>query len=87
MAQVCKARCVAQCAPTDDLIEFCVALACQVEVGAARKYTGMFQCIAHVARNEGLVPLWRGCLMRIARVAPGMGITFTVVEQVTARFG
>lgn len=52
----------------------------QKEIGAARKYTNMFQCISHVLKNEGLTALWRGCFMRIARVAPGMGITFTVVE-------
>lgn len=52
----------------------------QREVGKARKYTNMFQCILDVLKTEGLLPLWRGCLMRIARVAPGMGITFTVVE-------
>lgn len=55
-------------------------LMAQQEIGAARKYTNMFQCISHVYRNEGLLALWRGCAMRIARVAPGMGITFTMVE-------
>lgn len=28
--------------------------------------------------------LMRGCLMRVARVAPGMGITFMCVEKVKA---
>jgi len=52
----------------------------QREVGKARKYTNMFQCILDVLKKEGILALWRGCFMRISRVAPGMGITFTVVE-------
>ena len=59
----------------------------QHEVGAARKYTGMLQTIAKVGREEGPAALMRGCAMRIARVAPGMGITFTVVEKFTQWFG
>eukprot|EP00299_Pterocystis_sp_00344_P012629 c608_g1_i1.p1 GENE.c608_g1_i1~~c608_g1_i1.p1 ORF type:complete len:293 (-),score=51.04 c608_g1_i1:61-939(-) len=58
----------------------------QAEVGAARKYTGMFQCIGKIFREEGALPLMRGCGMRIARVAPGMGITFTVVEAFSEYF-
>jgi solute carrier family 25 citrate transporter 1 len=58
----------------------------QREVGSARKYTGMFQCIATIFKEEGFLPLMRGCGMRIARVAPGMGITFTVVEKFSQYF-
>jgi solute carrier family 25 citrate transporter 1 len=61
-------------------------LMAQREIGAERKYTGMFQCIFKIFREEGFLPLMRGCGMRIARVAPGMGITFTVVEKFTQYF-
>eukprot|EP01127_Copromyxa_protea_P003519 TRINITY_DN13336_c0_g1_i1.p1 TRINITY_DN13336_c0_g1~~TRINITY_DN13336_c0_g1_i1.p1 ORF type:complete len:309 (-),score=84.65 TRINITY_DN13336_c0_g1_i1:25-855(-) len=54
--------------------------------GETPKYTGTFQCMARVAREEGASALMRGCVMRIARVAPGMGITFTVVEKFSERF-
>ena len=54
--------------------------------GQAR-YSGMINCITTVWREEGAKSLMRGCMMRIARVAPGMGITFTVVEKFTALFG
>lgn len=59
-------------------------LMAQIEVGDARKYTGMVQCITTVAKEEGFKALMRGCSMRIARVAPGMGITFTIVESFKA---
>lgn len=52
----------------------------QLTTGADRKYTNMVQCIGLIFREEGFAPLMRGCMMRMARVAPGMGITFTIVE-------
>jgi len=55
--------------------------------GVAPKYTGMIQCIMVVGREEGLQSLMRGCMMRIARVAPGMGLTFVVVEKFSELFG
>eukprot|EP01065_Artemidia_motanka_P009792 TRINITY_DN1505_c2_g1_i1.p1 TRINITY_DN1505_c2_g1~~TRINITY_DN1505_c2_g1_i1.p1 ORF type:complete len:306 (+),score=89.82 TRINITY_DN1505_c2_g1_i1:85-1002(+) len=58
----------------------------QQEVGDARKYTSMVQCIGKIYREEGFTPLMRGCVMRMARVAPGMGITFTVVETACETF-
>ena len=62
-------------------------LMAQHEVGDARAYTGMLQTIFKVGREEGPAALMRGCAMRIARVAPGMGITFTVVEKFQQWFG
>jgi len=55
--------------------------------GQQPKYTGTIQCIKTVLLEEGWRSLMRGCMMRILRVAPGMGITFTVVEKVSERFG
>lgn len=52
--------------------------------GQAPKYTGTLQCLGTIFKEEGAGALMKGCMMRIARVAPGMGITFTVVEYVTA---
>lgn len=62
-------------------------LMAQQEVGDARKYTGMIQCIRTIVSEEGFAPLMRGVGLRIARVAPGMGITFTVVETFSSTFG
>jgi len=65
---VCKTRLMAQETPKG---------------GAPPKYTGTYQCITTIYREEGFQSLMRGCLMRVARVAPGMAITFTTVEKVT----
>jgi solute carrier family 25 citrate transporter 1 len=58
----------------------------QTVAGAAPKYTGMFQTMNLVAKEEGVAALYRGLLPRIARVAPGQGITFMVMEQVVRSF-
>lgn len=54
--------------------------------GETPRYRGTFGTMATILREEGFTSLMKGCLMRIARVAPGMGITFTVVENVSAYF-
>jgi len=58
----------------------------QTVAGAAPKYTGMFQCMHLIAKEEGVAALYRGLLPRVARVAPGQGITFMVMEQVVRMF-
>ena len=58
-------------------------LQAQRETGNARKYTSMVQTIWTVLKEEGARALFKGVGMRIARVAPGMGITFTCVERWT----
>lgn len=68
---VCKTRLMAQETPKS------------AEAHVKPKYTGTLQCIATIYREEGVRSLMRGCMMRIARVAPGMAITFTVIEKVT----
>lgn len=55
--------------------------------GMQPKYTGLMQCLTTIYREEGGKALMRGCMMRIVRVAPGMGITFTVVEKFSQWFG
>lgn len=52
-----------------------------------QKYTGMFQTIRNVYMNEGIGALYKGLGPRIARVAPGQGITFMVMEQVCSILG
>ena len=36
-----------------------------------------------IAAEEGVTALWRGLLPRLARLAPGQAITWTVVQRVT----
>jgi len=49
-------------------------------------YKGTFPTIFKIYREEGPRTLMRGNMMRIARVAPGMGITFTCVEKFSEWF-
>ncbi|ETV88846.1 hypothetical protein H257_00326 [Aphanomyces astaci] len=56
------------------------------KVGEVGKYTGMVQCIRTVAKEEGVGALYRGLVPRMARVAPGQGITFAVMETVCKTF-
>jgi len=51
--------------------------------GQKVKYKGTFQTMALIFKEEGAATLMKGCMMRIARVAPGMGVTFTTVEKVS----
>jgi len=57
-------------------------MAQETVAGVVPKYTGMLQCMHTVAKEEGVASLYRGLLPRVARVAPGQGITFMVMEQV-----
>lgn len=71
------------------------SLQCPVDVaktrlmadGAGQKYTGMVQTIRSVYVNEGVGALYKGLWPRIARVAPGQGITFMVMELVCSHVG
>ncbi|KAF0695186.1 Aste57867_13993 [Aphanomyces stellatus] len=56
------------------------------KVGEAAKYNGMVHCIQTVAKEEGFGALYRGLIPRMARVAPGQGITFAVMEFVCKTF-
>ena len=46
------------------------------------KYKGMVHCIQTIYKEEGIASLYKGLLPRVARVAPGQGITFAVMELV-----
>ncbi|OQR92029.1 mitochondrial substrate carrier [Thraustotheca clavata] len=56
------------------------------KVGEAAKYNGMVHCIKTVYKEEGAGALYRGLIPRMARVAPGQGITFAVMELVCRTF-
>jgi len=52
------------------------------EKGAGTQYTGFFNCIARVAREEGPGALYKGLLPRLLRIPPGQAITWAVADQV-----
>lgn len=57
-----------------------------VLAGALPKYSGMMSTMGIIVKEEGLAALWKGLMPRLARVAPGQAITWTVVSQVTYMF-
>lgn len=49
------------------------------------QYTGLFDCIHKIYKYEGYRSLWKGCLPRILRLAPGQGISFMTYEYVMSK--
>lgn len=49
--------------------------------GKAPKYTGLLQACVTIAREEGVVSLWKGITPRLLRIVPGQAITFMVYES------
>lgn len=50
--------------------------------GEVQKYTGFIQAFGVIRKEEGMAALWKGLGPRLARLAPGQAITWTVVTQV-----
>lgn len=49
-------------------------------------YKGWIDCGKKVAKEEGMTALWKGLGPRLARLAPGQAITWTVVSNVQTWF-
>jgi len=58
----------------------------QEQIGAEKLYTSTFQCLSLVARQEGLASLYRGLVLRLARVASGQAIMWSVVLRIESFF-
>jgi solute carrier family 25 (mitochondrial citrate transporter), member 1 len=52
--------------------------------GKAPKYTGLVQSCGLIAKDEGVLALWKGMTPRLLRIMPGQAITFMTYEAVTA---
>eukprot|EP00529_Nitzschia_sp_RCC80_P020204 CAMPEP_0113482876 /NCGR_PEP_ID=MMETSP0014_2-20120614/23145_1 /TAXON_ID=2857 /ORGANISM="Nitzschia sp." /LENGTH=425 /DNA_ID=CAMNT_0000376407 /DNA_START=264 /DNA_END=1541 /DNA_ORIENTATION=- /assembly_acc=CAM_ASM_000159 len=57
-----------------------------VREGHAPKYTGLAQACAVIAKEEGMLALWKGITPRLMRIMPGQAITFMTYEFVTRNF-
>jgi solute carrier family 25 citrate transporter 1 len=53
--------------------------------GKVPKYTGLVQSCCLIAKDEGILALWKGMTPRLLRIMPGQAITFMTYEAVTAR--
>jgi len=54
--------------------------------GQEVKYKNWWQAARLIAQEEGVPALWKGLIPRLTRLAPGQGITWTVVMRVTTFF-
>lgn len=67
---VCKTRLMAQ----------------DTKSGQVGRYRGMVHCIVSIYKEEGFRNLYKGLIPRVARVAPGQGITFMTMEFICQQF-
>lgn len=56
-----------------------------VHPGKAPKYTGLMQACVVIAKEEGVLALWKGITPRLLRIMPGQAITFMTYEAVSAQ--
>ena len=48
------------------------------------QYTGLGQACRVIAREEGVLALWKGITPRLMRIVPGQAITFMTYEFVSS---
>jgi solute carrier family 25 (mitochondrial citrate transporter), member 1 len=53
--------------------------------GKTPKYTGLVQGCVTIARDEGILSLWKGITPRLLRIMPGQAITFMTYEAVSSQ--
>jgi solute carrier family 25 citrate transporter 1 len=56
-----------------------------IRSGQAPKYTGLGQAILIIAKEEGVLALWKGITPRLLRIMPGQAFTFMTYEAVSAQ--
>jgi solute carrier family 25 citrate transporter 1 len=53
--------------------------------GKQPKYTGLVQACSIIAKEEGVLALWKGITPRLLRIMPGQAITFMTYEAVSTQ--
>lgn len=53
--------------------------------GKEPKYTGLVQACGVIAKEEGVLALWKGITPRLLRIMPGQAITFMTYEAVSTK--
>jgi solute carrier family 25 citrate transporter 1 len=56
-----------------------------VRPGKTPKYTGLSQACVVIAKEEGVLALWKGITPRLLRIMPGQAITFMTYEAVSSQ--
>lgn len=54
-----------------------------IRPGQTPKYTGLGQAIVVIAKEEGVLALWKGITPRLLRIMPGQAFTFMTYEAVS----
>ena len=52
----------------------------------APRYTGFFNALVRIPREEGVAAMYKGLLPRLMRIAPGQAIVWTVNDQIVHFF-
>jgi solute carrier family 25 citrate transporter 1 len=55
-----------------------------IRPGKQTKYTGIFQAIGLIYKEEGVLALWKGLTPRLMRIMPGQAITFMTYEALSS---
>lgn len=58
-----------------------------VETNGVRKYTGLWQCLRLVAKEEGVAALYGGMTAHLLRVVPNAAIMFFCYEAIVQKYG
>ena len=56
-----------------------------IRPGQTAKYTGLGQALLVIAREEGVLALWKGITPRLLRIMPGQAFTFMTYEAVSSQ--
>ena len=56
-----------------------------IHPGKEPKYRGLLQSCIVIAKEEGILALWKGITPRLLRIMPGQAITFMTYEAVSSQ--
>ena len=56
-----------------------------IHPGKEPKYRGLLQSCIVIAKEEGILALWKGITPRLLRIMPGQAITFMTYEAVSRK--
>ena len=57
-----------------------------IKSGAVKRYTGVINCFARVAREQGIASFWRGNLPNLIRYFPTQAFNFAFKDNIKRRF-
>ncbi|KAG2492720.1 hypothetical protein HYH03_009133 [Edaphochlamys debaryana] len=61
-------------------------LMAQTKTSGGVRYTGFFDALVRIPREEGIRAMWKGLLPRLLRIPPGQAIVWAVSDQITGYF-